>query len=101
MATRQEYTSCVGQGMRGKQLSKPERQLEFCVVSKLCSKKAGTREEAIRLCSLPKESKPQKARSIKPDLCEKDAVLLAHCIAEKVPDIEEDTIADAVRACRC
>ena len=101
MATRQEYASCVGQHMKGKKLSKPERQLEFCVASKLCSKKSSTREEAIRLCNLPKEPKTQKAKSIKPDLCEKDAVLLAHCIAEKVPDIEEDTIADAVRACRC
>jgi hypothetical protein len=54
---RQEYNSCISIGLKGKKLSKEERKTEFCVTSKLCSKKAKTREEALKLCAMPKEEK--------------------------------------------
>lgn len=56
----QEYRSCVASGLKGKKLSKEERKQEFCIVSKVCSRKANDRDEAKRLCSLPKEPKLPK-----------------------------------------
>jgi len=105
MATRQEYTSCVGQGMKGKKLSREERQLEFCVVSKLCSQKTSNREEAIRLCNLPKEPKLEKTRVTrkKAGFNEKDTLKLARCMVnkmdmERIPD--EVSLANALLECR-
>ena len=69
MATREEYTSCVAEGMRGKKLSVGERRLEFCTVAKLCSGKAEDREEAIRLCNEPKPEKAPRARKTKCPPC--------------------------------
>ena len=59
---RAAYSACIGDGLRGKKMGKEERKLEFCVVSKLCSRKAGSREEAVRICSQPKPPKPEKTR---------------------------------------
>jgi hypothetical protein len=59
---RAAYNACVGEGMKGKHLTKDERKLEFCIASKLCSGKAGDRDEAQRLCSLPKPPKEPKLR---------------------------------------
>lgn len=59
---RKAYNQCVASGLKGKSLSKDERQLEFCIVSKLCSKKASGREEAKKICELPKPPKPTKSR---------------------------------------
>jgi len=80
---RAKYAKCVGDGLRGKTLGKAERKLEFCIVSKLCSSKAKDREEAMRVCSLPKEPKPTKMtsrRSRKPESCEKNAHKVAECV---------------------
>lgn len=44
------YSQCVGDAMRGKKLSPDERKREFCISSKICSRKSSTREEAIKLC---------------------------------------------------
>lgn len=75
---KQEYNSCLATGLRGKTLGKEERKTEFCVVSKVCSKKASTREEALRLCSLPKPPKPESMhrhgrRAV--DTCD-----ISHCV---------------------
>lgn len=53
------YRSCMATGLKDKKLSKDERKLEFCTLSKLCSGKAKDRGEAESLCSLPKEPKPE------------------------------------------
>jgi len=55
---REVYNACVSKGLKGKTLGKEERQQEFCIVAKLCSGKAQSREEANALCSQPKEPKP-------------------------------------------
>lgn len=60
--SREEYNACVAEGMSGKQLSGDARKLEFCVVAKLCSGKAKSREEAKTICSQPKEPKPEKTK---------------------------------------
>jgi len=54
-----QYSSCVGAGLKGKKMDAPTRKMEFCIVSKMCSGKAGNRDEAARLCSLPKPEKPE------------------------------------------
>ncbi len=51
---REDYNACISTALKGKQLGKDERKLEFCVASKLCSGKAATREEATQVCSVPK-----------------------------------------------
>ena len=54
---REEYNACVSDGLKGKKLGKEERQQEFCIVAKLCSGKAQSRDEAKAICSQPKEPK--------------------------------------------
>jgi len=58
--TRQEYSKCVGEKMKGKQLSRDERKLEFCMSAKLCSGKATNREGAAELCRKAREQKETK-----------------------------------------
>jgi hypothetical protein len=109
MASRQEYTTCVAQGMRGKKLSRPERNMEFCIVAKLCSKKAKDREEAKLICSQPKEPKPVKAsRKVTGQSCEKEVLDLAHCMAEHIDmnlahnvNSIEVALVNSLMECRC
>lgn len=105
---RKEYAQCVGQGLRGKQFSKEERRLEFCILSKLCSGKSKTREEAKFICSQPKAPKPAKARVHSPQSCEKNALELAHCMVDvidmdKASNINsvETAIVNALIQCGC
>lgn len=109
MPTRQEYAQCIGRGMQGKQLSKEERKLEFCVVAKLCSNKSPNREEALRVCKLPKATKePKGKRQRKPQSCEKEVQRLSRCMAENI-DMDlasninsvEMAIINAMMTCKC
>lgn len=52
--SKEAYTSCVAARMKGKKFTKEERRQAFCRSAKVCSGKAETEEEAMRLCSLPK-----------------------------------------------
>jgi len=107
---RAKFNACIAQGMRGKQLTKEERAKEFCITAKMCSGKAKSRDDAIRICSMPKPPKPIgfEKRSKKPFDCEKDSFKLAHCIVEKI-DMDqarninsiEMAIANAMMQCRC
>lgn len=107
---REEYNACVADGMRGKKLSREERNLEFCIVAKRCSGKAKDREEAKILCSQPKEPKPVKASRRKADgkSCEKDVLSLAHCMVEHI-DMDlahninsiEVALVNSMMECRC
>ncbi len=105
---RAKYTSCVGSGMKGKSLTREERQMEFCIVSKLCSGKAKGRDEAKVICSQPKPPKPVKIRETRPQTCEQDVLKLAHCAAEHIDmnlasniNSVEMAIANALMECRC
>ncbi len=63
------YNSCIGGKLKGLHLSKEERKLEFCIVSKVCSGKAADRDAAIAACNVPKLSKWVKgAKAKEPDL---------------------------------
>jgi hypothetical protein len=59
VATRKEYNACMRPYITGSK-PKEQRKLDFCVGAKICSGKAPSREDAIQLCSLPKESKTLK-----------------------------------------
>lgn len=64
---RKKYNECMIPYMKG---SKPreERRFDMCVGAKLCSGKAQTEQEAINVCSLPKEPSPSPklaARGVK------------------------------------
>lgn len=82
----EQYRSCMSKNMGGgrlKGLSKEDRRIEFCTIAKQCSK--GTPyEEAKRICSLPKEPKPQKAKTKKDGAksCEKETLELARCMMD-------------------
>lgn len=78
---RQKYNACISSGLKGKQLGKEERKLEFCIVSKLCSGKARNREEATLICSQPKEPKPVKTSKRKDGKsCEREVMGLTQCM---------------------
>jgi len=83
---RQKYNSCIASGMKGKQFSKEERQLEFCIVAKTCSGKAKTREEAKAICSQPKPPKQPKAGkgAKKGQSCEKGVINLTQCVIDRL-----------------
>lgn len=73
MATRKEYNACIRPYITGSK-PKEQRKLDFCVGAKICSGKASSKEEAIQLCSLPKEPKTtiepaQQASPPKNDSC--------------------------------
>lgn len=110
MASREEYRSCIAKGLKGKQLNKEERKLEFCIVSKLCSKKSKNREDAREVCLLPKEPKPLKARGKKDGAksCEKGVLELAHCMVDKIDmnlasniNSVETALVNALMECQC
>jgi len=65
MANREKYNACLSPFIKGKNKSKEQRQLDFCIGAKVCSKGV-SREEAERLCRLPKAPKvPKKSRKQK------------------------------------
>jgi sRNA-binding protein len=67
---RAQYSACIGEAMTGKQLSKDERKLEFCVAAKLCSQKAKSREEAVAICKQPKPPKPEGEKKTHKSKCD-------------------------------
>ncbi|MDD5229702.1 MAG: hypothetical protein PHC43_00075 [Candidatus Marinimicrobia bacterium] len=48
------YNACMSPYIRGKDKTKEERQMGFCVGAKLCSGKAKTEDEAIQICAAPR-----------------------------------------------
>jgi len=86
MANRTEYNACMRPYITGSK-PKEQRKLDFCVGAKICSSKASSREEAVQLCSLPKEPKPQKiSKRTKPASCEKEASKLTQCMMRYFDD---------------
>lgn len=83
MANRKEYNKCIIPYISGSK-PKEQRKLDFCVGAKVCSGKAKDRAEAERLCSLPKEPKPVKARRSKDGAksCEKEVLDLSQCMLD-------------------
>lgn len=65
---RASYNKCVGEGMRGKKLTKEERKKEFCITAKTCSGKASSRGQAAQMCEIslsqPREPKTTKQRRV-------------------------------------
>jgi len=87
---RAKYNACVSQGLKGKQLGKDERKLEFCIVAKGCAKGL-SREEATSICSLPKP--PKEPRVKKPRGSKIDAGTLATCVIKGL-DGSDPTLAN-------
>lgn len=108
---RAQYNACLRPHITG-QKTKEQRKLDFCIGAKLCSSKAKTREEAMAVCSLPKEPKEPKvtrARREKPPIsCKEDMILLSQCMADKIdmnlagnPLTVKTALVDALLKCRC
>ena len=101
---RKAYNECIAPHIRGTGLSKEERKLRFCVGAKLCSQKVNTKEEAIRVCKLPKpvkEPKPTKRRGGKAN-CEADMSKVATCLVGKLTaNSTADDIVKILVKCHC
>jgi len=50
---RAKYNACMSPFIRGKDKTKEERQMGFCVGAKLCSGKAKSEDEARKICNQP------------------------------------------------
>lgn len=108
--SRAEYASCVGAGLKGKTLTRDERRMEFCILSKLCSHKSKDREAAKLICSQPKAPKPLKEHHHrdKEKSCDKEVLELTQCIVENI-DMNQASninsigtaIANAMLRCKC
>jgi hypothetical protein len=110
VATRKEYNACMRPYITGSK-PKEQRKLDFCVGAKICSGKAPSREDAIQLCSLPKEPKENKKPSrkiAKGQTCEKQAVQIAECMLNKIDfknamniNSFQQEVANALIECQC
>lgn len=91
---RKAYNTCMSPHMKGKGLTKEQRQKKMCIGAKLCTGKASTEQEAIALCDLPREPKPgsaKKARGVNP--CVRDVT--ARVASGELP--QDTDIADVCR----
>jgi hypothetical protein len=61
------YQNCITPAMKSfpKGITKDERSKLFCQAAKICSGKAKDKDEAVRLCDLPKEPKAPRVRRAK------------------------------------
>ena len=106
---REEYRDCMGKAMKGiTGISREERGKLFCVNAKLCSGKSKTREEAERVCSLPKPPKAPKAKRATGQSCEKEVLGLSQCMVDHIDmgmasniNSVGAAIANAMMRCRC
>lgn len=102
---RTSYNRCMSPYMKGSK-PKEQRQLDFCIGSKVCSQKAKNEEEARQICLLPKEPKPFKIKRGNGQNCEREVSELTHCIVGKI-DMDlasksiENAIIGAMMECRC
>ncbi len=89
------YNACMAEGLQGKTLSKEERKLEFCVLSKTCSGKAATPAEAKKICLETPPAPPKPKHSKKAYM---DPDQLAACVVPKlsVLKLTEHNIHDAL-----
>ena len=98
---RTEYNACMAPHMTGSK-TKEERKTDMCIGAKLCSGKAETKEEAERICLLPKEPKPEKERKGRSRKI--DTVTLAKCIIGQITDgdnseLDVATLANVINKC--
>lgn len=81
---REEYNSCIADGMRGQTFTKEERKLEFCILAKTCSGNSSSREEAKAICLQPKPPK-KLTTSKRAKFCNiRDLDTVATCTASKI-----------------
>lgn len=105
---RQKYNACMRPFITGSK-PKEQRKLDFCVGAKICSGKAKSKEEAEKLCSLPKEPRePKIKRKQSPQTCEKEAIKLTQCMVPKIDmDLASNinsigtAIINAMVECKC
>lgn len=94
---RKEYNQCMVKFISGSK-PKEQRKKDFCIGAKICSKGI-SREEADRICSMPKpvgEEKPKKGRSKKFNPGD-----LASCILENLgPELTLATLSGTIAHCQ-
>ncbi len=102
---RKAFNSCVSAGLSGKHFTPEQRKMEFCIIAKKCAKNL-PREEAQRICSLPKPPKPEgtkKRRSKQAECPEFDtSTLIPRCesqLAKMVKLGELSTSTDVTGIC--
>ena len=88
---REEYNACISKHLTGKKFTPEERKMEFCIVAKTCSGKVKSREEAMTICSLPKEPKEPRIKRSRAQSNGKDVLKVAQCM---VKVIDRDLLAN-------
>lgn len=106
MATREDYTKCMTPYMKGTGRSNTERQADMCIGAKLCSGKAGNKQQAAQLCAeaASKPKPPKKSKKTK-KFCFNDFESLSVCMAANIDvskltsDNMQQVFANALAAC--
>lgn len=87
MGKREAYNKCMSSFIRGTGKTKEQRQNDFCIGAKVCSKNV-SREEAARLCAEaalnPKPPKPNRTRG----KCRIDVATLSACVLKAIDGTE-------------
>lgn len=87
---REEYNACMKPYMTGSK-PKEQRQLDFCIGAKVCSGKVKSKEEASRICLLPKPPKDDKKQIVKCDVEQ-----IVSCLVKNT-DFKSANVADSLR----
>ena len=107
MASRTEYNQCMRPWITGTGKTQAQRRLDFCTGAKVCAKGL-SKEDAIEICSQPKEPKVRATRARKGMSCEKGSQELSQCVIDNIdmnladtPKSLKSAIADAMLKCKC
>ena len=105
---RANYNHCISEGFKShkKDLEKYPQPFKFCSIAKLCSEKAKNIQEAIVICSQPKEPKVKKPKKVSAKTCKNEVTELTYCIVNKI-DMNlaksslEKALMSALMECKC
>ena len=104
---RAAYNRCMTPFMKGSK-TREQRQFDMCVGAKACSGKAASRDEAERICSLPKEPKQRVSKRKKGASCEAEVITVSQCMLDKIDfkrvmnqNSFQQEIVNALVQCQC
>lgn len=105
---RTKYNACMAPHMRGKGKTQEERHRAMCIGAKLCTGKASTQEQAIRLCveaAAEPAGEPKKRRISRKLLgrdCDEKAETLMTCLLPVMdPKDLEGSLRRGLAICGC
>lgn len=97
------YNQCISQGFKThkKELAEYPQPFKFCVIAKSCAGRVKDLQEAIAVCSQPKEPKQPKAPHNKVN-CEQNMEEITQCLVGKItPATTAKEIYETLVKCHC